>query len=61
MFTLGLILGITICIFLLVGTGRYSNKINRSLDQVHSKMMQKGSIIESNSEELQDWLDSLKK
>ena len=60
MFTLGLLVGITLCIFNAILYKRTEVAVVRKIKQLQSAAAPKGSIIEPDGEELQDWVDSLK-
>ena len=60
MYFLGIITGITLCIFIALLNKKLENKIERVIKQTQSKLKEKGAIIEPQSDELQDWIDNLK-
>lgn len=61
MYLLGVVTGIVICIFVAVLLKKTEQTINRTIQQTKSKLQQKGSIIEPEAEELQDWIKEIEK
>lgn len=61
MFALGILTGITLCVFIAVIYKRYETSIMRSVNQVESKLQQKGSIIEPEAEDMEDWMKTIEK
>lgn len=59
-FALGVLVGIALCTFIAVLHKRYETPLQRTLQQVESKTKQKGSILEPEAEELEDWVKTLK-
>lgn len=60
MYFLGVLTGIAFCTFVAVILKRYETAIHRTIKQTESKLKRKGNIIEPVSEDLQDWVDSIK-
>ncbi len=60
-FVLGLLTGICLCIFIAVLYRRVEHSVVRKLDQIVSASSQRGSIIDLEENEVEQWVDSLKK
>lgn len=60
MYVLGVITGICLCIFVAVLYRRIETSVVRTINQLEARMQQKGSIIEPESDEIADWINSLK-
>jgi len=60
MYALGLLTGLTIATLIAVVLTRYETTVKRTLNQTQSKLKPKGSIIEPDSSELEDWIKDLK-
>lgn len=60
MYVLGVITGICLCIFVAVLYRKIETSVVRTINQLEARMQRKGSIIEPESEDLQDWVNSLK-
>ena len=59
-YLLGIITGMLAMFFLLMIAFRAKPIIERKLNQLESKMKEKGKIIEPQDESLNEWVDSLK-
>lgn len=59
MFIAGVIFGFIINIFIFLVVTHKRADIERSIKQVQSKVQKKGSILEQESEEVQQWVNSL--
>lgn len=59
MFALGVITGILLCIFTVLALKKYETPIERTIKQTQSKLKPKGTIIEPESAELEDWINTL--
>lgn len=60
MYVLGIITGVLLCLFMVVAFRRFEAPVERTMRQVESRLKSKGSIIEPESDEIADWINSLK-
>lgn len=60
-FILGLLTGLILATIVLIITLYSKPKVERTINQIASKTRQKGSILEPENEELEQWLSTLKK
>lgn len=61
LYFLGLITGLIVTSFVVIIAMLFKQPINRIINQTQSKLQKKGKILEPESEELQDWVNSLAK
>lgn len=59
MFILGIIVGILLSLLVIATTLVYSPAITRTLKQTQSHAQPKGTILEPESTELADWMNSI--
>jgi uncharacterized membrane protein YciS (DUF1049 family) len=59
LFSLGLLIGITLCIFIAILNKRLEHTIERTVKQIESKLKPKGNIIDIDSDELEVWVEGL--
>lgn len=57
--TLGIIIGILLSFIFIVSGLIYKPRVDRFIKQTESKFKTKGSIIEPESEELEQWVEEL--
>lgn len=57
---LGILIGLLNAAIILLLHTRFKPQIDRTISQIQSKAMQKGSIIEPEDENLADWLKEIK-
>ena len=60
-FFLGLITGLLLATLLIVLVMYFHQPIERKIRQVESKLKAKGSIIEASENEIEQWVEELKK
>ena len=60
LFVLGLIVGIVFCIFNAVLYQKTATVIVRKIKQIESASRPKGSILDPDETEVEEWIDSLK-
>ena len=58
-FILGLITGLLIAIIVFIITLFSKPKVERAMNQVSSRIKEKGTILEPENEELSNWVNSL--
>lgn len=60
-YLLGLITGLIVSISIVIIAMLFKQPLNRIIDQTHSKFKERGKILEPESEELSNWINSLPK
>lgn len=58
-YILGIITGLVIAVLVLLILSRNKPAINRTINQLQNKLKKKGSVIELESEEVDDWIRTL--
>lgn len=59
MYTLGIITGLIIAVFILISLIYLRQNLERTVKQLQSKIAQKGKLIEPDESGIENWIDQL--